>query len=82
MIPVDPRRQARYQFPLPLKPIDNSGGNTKDKKDHADNDNDTFSLFLISPRLAMIPRTIIDMKIVVVGASDCGVAFAEALALR
>jgi len=37
---------------------------------------------MISPRLAIIPRTIVDVKIVIVGASDCGVAFAEYLAMR
>ncbi|EZA59327.1 hypothetical protein X777_15972 [Ooceraea biroi] len=82
MIPVNPRRQANYKFPITLENIDNSGTNTEGKKDYDDSDKDRFSLFVISPRLAMMPRTIIDMRIVVVGASDCGVAFAEYLALR
>lgn len=77
MIPVNPRRQAEYRFPDISK---NHGNNVNDQTD--DDNNDMFSLFMTSPRLAMMPRTIIDMKVVIVGASDCGIAFAEYLALR
>ncbi|XP_031787384.1 cilia- and flagella-associated protein 61 isoform X2 [Nasonia vitripennis] len=38
-----------------------------------------FSLFVITPRLTMIRREIVNTKIVVVGASDCGLAFIGAL---
>ncbi|OXU32045.1 hypothetical protein TSAR_004343 [Trichomalopsis sarcophagae] len=38
-----------------------------------------FSLFVITPRLTMIRREIVNTKIVVVGASDCGLAFIDAL---
>jgi len=74
MIPVNPRKQAEYEFPI-LK--------NKDINEHYKYYNDSrFSLFMMSPRLAMIPRTIIDVKIIIIGASDCGVAFAEYLAMR
>lgn len=80
MIPVDPRRQAEYEFPAILENLDSCENNTKDERE--DGDNGRFSLFVTSPRLAMMPRVIIDTRIVVVGASDCGIAFAEYLALR
>ncbi|KAG5344972.1 CFA61 protein, partial [Acromyrmex heyeri] len=80
MIPVDPRRQAEYEFPIVQENFNNSENNTKCEEN--DVANDEFSLFMTSPRLAMMPRTIIDTRIVVVGASDCGIAFAEYLTLR
>lgn len=81
MIPVDPRRQAEYEFPIIVRENSNScENNTKGERN--DVANDEFSLFMTSPRLAMMLRTIIDTRIVVVGASDCGIAFAEYLALR
>ncbi|XP_011691947.1 PREDICTED: LOW QUALITY PROTEIN: cilia- and flagella-associated protein 61-like [Wasmannia auropunctata] len=84
MIPVDPRRQAEYEFPIIRdNDLNNcSENNIKDERDDADERNDEFSLFMISPRLAMMPRTIIDTRIVVVGASNCGIAFTEYLTLR
>ncbi|XP_018339954.1 PREDICTED: cilia- and flagella-associated protein 61-like isoform X2 [Trachymyrmex septentrionalis] len=80
MIPVNPRRQAEYEFPIIQENFNSSENNTKCERN--DVANDEFSLFMTSPRLAMMPRTIIDTRIVVVGASDCGIAFAEYLALR
>ncbi|KAG5313447.1 CFA61 protein, partial [Acromyrmex insinuator] len=80
MIPVDPRRQAEYEFPIVQENFNSSENNTKCEGN--DVANDEFSLFMTSPRLAMMPRTIIDTRIVVVGASDCGIAFAEYLSLR
>ncbi|KAG5308923.1 CFA61 protein, partial [Pseudoatta argentina] len=80
MIPVDPRRQAEYEFPIVQENFNNSENNTKCEE--SDVANDEFSLFMTSPRLAMMPRTIIDTRIVVIGASDCGIAFAEYLTLR
>lgn len=79
MIPVNPRRQAEYRFLDITKNINSLEGHIKNSKT---NDEDTFSLYMTTPRLAMMPLVIIDMKIVIVGASDCGIAFAEYLALR
>ncbi|XP_072759857.1 cilia- and flagella-associated protein 61 [Anoplolepis gracilipes] len=76
MIPVLPRKQAEYRFPIVLENLDSC----KNKK--SSDDNSRFSLFVTSLRLTMMPRVIIDMKIVIVGASECGIAFAEYLALR
>ncbi|XP_070155568.1 cilia- and flagella-associated protein 61 [Polyergus mexicanus] len=78
MIPVDPRRQAEYRFPTISENLNSCENDVKSEED----DNSRFSLFLMSPRLAMMPRVIIDMKIVIVGASECGIAFAEYLAYR
>ncbi|KYN10877.1 Uncharacterized protein C20orf26 like protein [Trachymyrmex cornetzi] len=80
MIPVDPRRQAEYEFPIVQQNFNSCENNTKCERN--DVANDEFSLFITSPRIAMMPRTIIDTRIVIVGASDCGIAFAEYLALR
>ncbi|XP_012061304.1 PREDICTED: cilia- and flagella-associated protein 61-like [Atta cephalotes] len=80
MIPVDPRRQVEYEFPIVQENFNSWENNTKCERN--DIANDEFSLFMTSPRLAMMPRTIIDTRIVVVGGSDCGIAFAEYLALR
>ncbi|XP_029157071.1 LOW QUALITY PROTEIN: cilia- and flagella-associated protein 61-like [Nylanderia fulva] len=80
MIPVNPRRQAEYRFPIISENL-NSCENNVINQENGD-DNNRFSLFVTSPRLAMMPRVIIDMRIVIVGASECGIAFAEYLALR
>ncbi|XP_025154418.1 cilia- and flagella-associated protein 61 [Harpegnathos saltator] len=74
MIPVNPRKQAGYRFPVISEKINMTEVGTKD--------DDMFSLFMTSPRLAMMPRVMIDLRIVIVGASNCGVALAEYLALR
>lgn len=74
MIPVKPRRQAGYRFPDISDKIDDRKNDT--------NDDDTFSLFMMLPRFAMMSPVIIDLRIVVVGASDCGIAFTEYLAIR
>ncbi|KAL6419679.1 hypothetical protein ACFW04_001261 [Cataglyphis niger] len=78
MIPVDPRRQAEYRFPIISENVDSCENAAKAEE----NNKSRFSLFLTSPRMAMMPRVIIDVKIVIVGASDCGIAFAEYLAFR
>lgn len=78
MIPVNPRKQAEYKFPIISENLDSCENDVRNE----DNDNNKFSLFITSPRLATMPRVIIDMKIVIVGASECGIAFAEYLALR
>lgn len=80
MIPVNPRR-VEYRFPDILENVDNREDG-RSEKESDDEEDETFSLFVTTPRLTMIPCTIIDTKIVVVGASDCGVAFAEYLVLR
>ncbi|XP_043269314.1 cilia- and flagella-associated protein 61 [Venturia canescens] len=41
-----------------------------------------FSLFLMTPRFAVTTKPVVNSKIVVVGASDCGVAFSEFLAFQ
>lgn len=78
MIPVNPRKQAEYKFPIISENLDSCKNDIKNE----DYGNDRFSLFITSSRLAMMPRVIIDMKIVIVGASECGIAFAEYLAIR
>jgi len=79
MIPIDPRRQAEYEFPI-RENLNSCKNNIKGDID--DGENGGFSLFMTSPRLAMMPRIVIDTRIVVIGASDCGIAFAEYLTLR
>ena len=69
MIPVKPRKRIEYKY---------YGFVETDEPD--EQKNESFSLFMTTPRLAMMPRSIIDSKVVVVGASDCGVAFVEQLA--
>lgn len=78
MIPVDPRRQAEYRFPIISENVDSCENDAKTEETNKSR----FSLFLTSPRMAMMPRVIIDVKIVIVGASDCGIAFAEYLTFR
>ncbi|XP_076759809.1 cilia- and flagella-associated protein 61 [Xylocopa sonorina] len=69
MVPVNPRYRIEYKY---------SGFVETDEPEE---ETEPFSLFMTTPRLAMIPSSIIESKIVVVGASDCGVAFLEHLAL-
>ncbi|XP_043526432.1 cilia- and flagella-associated protein 61-like [Frieseomelitta varia] len=69
MIPVKPRKRIEYKY---------YGLVETDEPD--EQKDEPFSLFMTTPRLAMMPRSIIDSKVVVVGASDCGVAFVEQLA--
>lgn len=40
-----------------------------------------FALFLITPRLSLIKKELITTRVVVVGASECGLAFTDALTL-
>ncbi|CAK9824741.1 Cilia- and flagella-associated protein 61 [Anthophora retusa] len=68
MIPVNPRQRIQYKYRGYVE------------TDQPEQEPEPFSLFMISPRLSMMPVTIVDSKIVVVGASDCGMAFAEHLA--
>ncbi|XP_014471472.1 PREDICTED: cilia- and flagella-associated protein 61-like isoform X2 [Dinoponera quadriceps] len=75
MIPVNPRKQAGYRFP-------DISGKIEENRENDAKDDDMFSLFMMSPRLAMMPSANIDLRIIVVGASDCGIAFAEYLVLR
>ncbi|XP_043500796.1 cilia- and flagella-associated protein 61-like [Polistes fuscatus] len=74
MVPVNPRRRIEYKFCDCL-----STNNMTDEI--SKNNNKLFSLFMTTPRIATIPNKIIDTKIVVVGGSDCGIAFVEFLAL-
>lgn len=70
MIPVYPRRRIKYRYRNLIET------DRKPKKE-----TEPFSLFLTTPRLSMMLGNIVDSKIVVVGASDCGIAFVEELAL-
>lgn len=70
MIPVYPRRRIKYRYRNLIE---------TDRK--LKEETESFSLFLTTPRLSMMLGNIVDSKIVVVGASDCGVAFVEQLAL-
>ncbi|XP_012344888.2 cilia- and flagella-associated protein 61-like [Apis florea] len=70
MIPVYPRRRIKYRYRNLIE---------TDRKPKEETE--SFSLFLTTPRLSMMLGNIVDSKIVVVGASDCGVAFVEQLAL-
>ncbi|XP_014600081.1 PREDICTED: cilia- and flagella-associated protein 61-like [Polistes canadensis] len=76
MVPVNPRRRIEYKF------CDcSSTNNITDEIYKNTNNNKVFTLFMTTPRIATIPNKIIDTKIVVVGGSDCGIAFVEFLAL-
>ncbi|KOC59239.1 Uncharacterized protein C20orf26 [Habropoda laboriosa] len=68
MVPVSPRQRIQYEYRGCVE------------TDQLEEEPEPFSLFMTTPRLAMMPVTIVDSKIVVVGASDCGVAFLEQLA--
>lgn len=70
MIPVYPRRRIKYRYRNLIET------DRKPKKE-----TEPFSLFLTTPRLSMMLGNVVDSKIVVVGASDCGIAFVEELAL-
>ncbi|XP_017758133.1 PREDICTED: cilia- and flagella-associated protein 61-like [Eufriesea mexicana] len=69
LIPLRPRQRIEYRYSDVLVETDEPEAQTE-----------FFSLFITTPRLAMVPKLIIDSKVVVVGASDCGVAFLEQLA--
>ncbi|KAI4501347.1 hypothetical protein M0802_003720 [Mischocyttarus mexicanus] len=76
MVPVKPRRRIEYKFcTCPSK--NTMINETRQSK----NNNKVFSLFMMTPRISTIPNKIIDTKIVVVGGSNCGIAFVEFLAL-
>ena len=72
MIPVKSRIRIHHPWPKL---------NERSNQINSKNEN-KFSLFMMTPRFAMMPKTVVNAKIVVVGASDCGVAFAEFLALQ
>lgn len=69
LIPLKPRQRIEYKYNDILL-----------ETDEPETETEFFSLFVTTPRLAMVPKAIIDSKVVVVGASDCGVAFLEQLA--
>ncbi|XP_076629845.1 cilia- and flagella-associated protein 61 [Colletes latitarsis] len=69
MVFVNPRQRIEYKF---------RGYVETDKPKTT---NEPFALFMTTPRLAILDHFIVDTKVVVVGASDCGVAFMEHLAL-
>ncbi|XP_026674181.1 cilia- and flagella-associated protein 61-like [Ceratina calcarata] len=68
MVPMHPRQRIVYKY------------HEFEETDEPQQETEPFSLFMTTPRLSMIPVTYVDSKIVVVGASDCGVAFVEQLA--
>lgn len=67
MAPVRPRRRIEYKY------------HGFEETDEPMKRTECFSLFMTSPRIALIPKPIIDSRVVVVGASDCAVAFLEHL---
>lgn len=67
MVPVCPRRRIDYKFHGYVE------------RDEPKTEVERFSLFMTSQRLTGIVNAIIDSRIVVVGASDCGIAFLEQL---
>ncbi|XP_043265617.1 cilia- and flagella-associated protein 61-like [Colletes gigas] len=69
MVFVNPRQRIEYKF---------HGCAETDKPKTT---SEPFALFMTTPRLANLGHFIVDAKVVVVGASDCGVAFMEHLAL-
>ncbi|XP_076235027.1 cilia- and flagella-associated protein 61 [Calliopsis andreniformis] len=70
MILVSPRQRLPYKF------FDYT------ETDEPESPGEYFSLFMTAPRLTMLNNLLIDTKIVVVGASDCGVSFLEHLVLE
>ncbi|KZC15008.1 Uncharacterized protein C20orf26 like protein, partial [Dufourea novaeangliae] len=68
MVHVRPRRRIEYRF----------RGLTE--TDEPDTNREPFSLFMTTPRIITSGNLIFDTKIVVIGASDCGVAVLEQLA--
>lgn len=67
MVPVNPRVRIAYKY------------HGLAETDEPENEAERFSLYMTTPRLTLMPYTIIESKIVVVGASDCGVGFLESL---
>lgn len=70
MIPV----KSRTRFHQPYLP--------QNENESSDTNDALFSLFLVTPSFAMMTKAVVNAKIVVVGASDCGVAFSEYLAFQ
>ncbi|XP_034179175.2 cilia- and flagella-associated protein 61 isoform X2 [Osmia lignaria lignaria] len=68
MVPVCPRRRIDYKFHGYVE------------RDEPKTEMERFSLFMTTQRLTGVVNAIIDARIVVVGASDCGIAFLEQLA--
>lgn len=71
MIPVSPRRRIKYYLDnySETRPADFV---TQDMRDQ-------FALYMIIPRVSSLPKIDINVRVVVVGASDCGLSLLESL---
>ncbi|XP_033221292.1 cilia- and flagella-associated protein 61-like isoform X2 [Belonocnema kinseyi] len=70
MIPVEPRIKTEFKFQHYYENNLNPSMSYQEER---------FSLFMMTPQLSTISKPVINTKIVVVGASDCGMAFIEML---
>ncbi|XP_048505181.1 cilia- and flagella-associated protein 61-like [Athalia rosae] len=70
MIPVPPRRQ------LKIHRSDDRANDRAPEKTPTDN----FALYMMVPKVASVSKIDVNVRIVVVGASDCGLAVIESLA--
>lgn len=66
---VSPRQRIEYKF------------YNYAEIDEPETPDEYFSVFMTTPRLTVFDNLLVDTKIVVIGASDCGIAFLEHLAL-
>lgn len=75
---VKPRKLS---FIAPFKAVDVTLNDSLFDEDRVTSD-ERFSLLMMYPRLSYLRNPTVDVKIVVVGASDCGISFLEHLVLE